>query len=150
MIIDPEMFIIHQPRRIHLDLPGKRAFTHTTIMSIFTANFTFQIHEEYEPIAKTLVSAHPGDFIELTHGETGTNFCLCPRMFAFFESGCATGFTTADGQWETTDIQTIVSVMNSAVWVPIKGSHDEVSEKLQPLISWKIKGSIPWGKKNDA
>lgn len=149
--LDPEIFIIHQPRRTALFLPGKKPFRETTIMSAFTPQFCFQVQETYEQIVPDIIKGHPGDFIEWTHGETGTRFCLCPRMFALFEPGCASGFATADGGMELTDRTSIVSVMNPAVWVPLKESYEEARDKYRTaVLSWSLRSGPHWGKKNDA
>ena len=152
MVIDPTIFIVHQPRRLKLQLPGKRAFQTTTIMSVFTPEFCFRVEEPYEPVAEALINSHPGEFLEWTHGETGTKFCLCAQMFALFEPGCATGFPTSEGGMETTNRTSIVSVMNPAVWVPLKETFAEAKNKYNSvLLSWQIKSAAAaWGRKNDA
>ena len=139
MSVDPESFIFHQPRRIQLDLPGKRAFQKTTIMSVYSPQFAFQICEEYEQVSKGVMKAQPGQYAEWTHGETGTRFLCAPKMFALFEVGCATGFTTADHQMELTQCTSIVSVMNPAIWVPIKESFLEAQRVFGPVLSWSVK-----------
>lgn len=139
MALDPEIFIFHQPRRVQIDLPGKQAFQKTTIMSVFTPQFTFQICETYEQVSESILKAHPGQYAEWTHGETGTRFMCNPKMFALFEKGCATGFATADQKMELTQCTSIVSVMNPAIWVPLKESFLEAQRVYGSILSWSVK-----------
>jgi hypothetical protein len=125
--IYPEVFIVHQPRRIQLELPGKRAFKRTTLMSIFNPLCLLQINESYENLSRELIHEHRG-FSEFTHGQTGTKFLVSPKYFILVNSGFDSGFLKQVEEKqvpELTESVSMISVMNSGVWVPIKGTYEE-------------------------
>lgn len=130
--ICPEVFILHQPRRLMLDLPGKQPFRDTTLMSIYNPSVCLQILEPYDDIAKKLLTEHK-NFIELTHGATGTKFILSPKYFILCDTGYDTGFIQERGNEtspEYTDVVSMISVMNAGVWVPVKESYDEAIRQM--------------------
>lgn len=130
--IFPEVFILHQPRKMLLELPGKRPFRDTTLMSIYNPSVCLQILENYEAISKELLMEHR-NFAEFTHGSTGTKFVLSPKYFILCDTGYDTGFTQERGDEispEYTDIVSIISVMNAGVWVPLKESYDEAIRQM--------------------
>lgn len=127
--IEPEVFILHQPRRMRLELPGKRPFSDTTLMSIFSPQITIGVTESYESISRILVEDNPSSFAEFIHGETGTKFVCSPKYFILVDIGYYTGFPKQVGDVvveEQTDVVSLLSTMNPAVWVPVKGKYDEV------------------------
>lgn len=133
----PEVFILHQPRKVRLNLPGKMAFHETTLMCVYAPATVIQVREDYHAIAKELLSDST-DFVEFTHGQTGTRFIVSPRFFILADSGYQTLFyKEVDGMQvpQVTDSVTLISVMNPIASVPIKGSFSEAYKKYHTKLS---------------
>jgi hypothetical protein len=129
--IYPEVFLLLQPRKIRLELPGKKPFRETTLMSIFNPLVILQINEDYSELARELIHVSRG-FSQFTHGETGTGFVVSPKYFILAESGFDTGFLKqTDGAQvpELTSAPCLISVMNSGVWVPLKGTYEDLRDQ---------------------
>jgi hypothetical protein len=134
--IDPSMFVLHKPRLVNLELPGKKAFRYTTLTSIFDLNLYVETVQPYELISSIILGSY-SDFCELTHGETGTKFILYPRHFIVAEKGFDTGIQpsvrgSGIENYESikTDVTSLISVLNPIMWVPVKGSFEEIVEKI--------------------
>lgn len=133
----PEVFILHQPRKIQLELPGKRAFSYTTLMSIFNPSCILQINESYDSLSRDLLGENH-EFSEFVHGQTGTKFIVSPKYFILINAGFDSGFLKqVDGNQvpELTESVSLISVMNSGVWVPVKGPYEYV----ETLYNYKIR-----------
>jgi hypothetical protein len=111
--IVPDFFIIHQPRKTILTIGGKPAFRHTTLMSALNQAFNHSVIEEYDEVAKQVISRNP-DFIEYRHAKTGTLFMFNPAFFELIEPGCS----WPDGNGTVEELA-IVSLWNPGLWVPI-------------------------------
>ena len=137
LAIDPSMFILHKPRLVNIDLPGKKAFRHTTFMSIFDQSLCIETSQSYELISSIILKNYP-DFCEFTHGETGTKFVIFPRHFLLVEQGYDTGLMPSVGPTDNTirtGVTSLISVMNPIIWVSLKGSFAENLAKT-PGVKW--------------
>lgn len=96
-------------------------------MSVFNPLCMLQINESYEDLARELIHVDKG-FSQFTHGQTGTKFVISPRYFFLVDKGFDTGFLMEKDAVrvpELTEIVSLISVMNSGVWVPVKGTYNE-------------------------
>jgi hypothetical protein len=119
----PHLYILHQPRRVHLNL-GKPAFSHTTFMSALNPALLEPVVEAYEDLRSDLYF-YDYSFSEFRHAETGTLFLCNPVFFQLSEAGAIT-----PGFKDPFDRCTLISLWNPAVTVPIVGQFDELTKKM--------------------
>lgn len=127
ILLRPDHYIIHQPRKTILIMDGKPAFRNTALMSVFSPSLCEQVEEGYHQV-KNYIREMSSDFAELRHRETGTLFLFRPEYFELLEPGSIfPAFPDAVEQ------PSLISLLNPALWVPVAGTYDEIADQLFSL-----------------
>ena len=127
ILLRPDHYIIHQPRKTILIIEGKPAFRNTALMSVFAPAFCEQVTEGYNSV-KNYIHEISSDFAELRHRETGTLFLFKPEYFELLEPG-----TIFPAFPEVVEQPSLVSLFNPTLWVPVSGTYEEIANQLFSL-----------------